>query len=204
MRKTHIFYGNQHVESFNCDGKKYTKWQLFKHNTALLVKRIMIVMFTIGVLVGATYGGYQFGSVEKVDFVSAKEVDVSDTRFNAKIDVLKMQLVEQLMSCESPGYKDSDGLITFDPHRLDKTLKNAPSIGRLQFKVSTVQYYQKTLYNADLTATEAIKFALDTEKAKVLARDIIFKSSNKANDWLNCANKLDLNKRIDLIKSLEK
>lgn len=134
--------------------------------------------------------------------VEAK-TETADEMFARKIDGLKMNLVDKLMQCESPGYKDEDGLITFDPHRLNKDSTKIASIGRLQFKVSTIIFYYKALYQKDITRTEAIKIALDTESAKVLAKDIMFTHKNKASDWLNCATKLDLNRKIDIIKQLE-
>lgn len=170
-----------------------------------LFKQVMITLFVVAFGAGAVYGGYQLGEKSNIQLVMAqKEVDLTDIRFNRKIEDMKMKLVDELMSCESPGYKDEDGLITYDPQKGNTVASKIPSIGRLQFKVSTVIHYQKTLYNAVLSPTEAIKLALDTDKAKVLAKDIMFKSKNKANDWLNCANKLDLNSKIDLIKQLEK
>lgn len=129
--------------------------------------------------------------------------ETADEMFARKIDALKMNLVDELMECESPGYKDEDGLITYDPQKGNTVASKIPSLGRLQYKAGTIVYYKKTLNNEVLTNTEAIKLAFDTEKAKILAKDIMFKSKNKANDWLNCATKLDLNRKIDIIKSLE-
>lgn len=181
------FYGNQHTES-----KRF-------------IRNSIIALFVICACVGVSVAGYKIGALSNVQIAFAeKEVDVTDVRFTRKIEDLKMKLVEDLMQCESPGYKDEDGLITYDPQKGNTVASKIPSIGKLQFKVSTVIFYQKTLYNAVLTPTDAIKLALDTDKAKILARDIMFKSKNKANDWENCANTLDLNKKIDLIKQLEK
>lgn len=197
---TKIYYGRDLIGRFTCDGSKKSDHKEAKR----FIRQSIIALFVLGAGVGATVAGYKFGAVSNVQFVMAqKEVDVTDTRFNRKIEDMKMKLVDDLMNCESPGYKDEDGLITYDPQKGNTVASKIPSIGRLQFKVSTVVHYHKTLYNAVLSPTEAIKFALDTEKARVLAKDIMFKSKNKANDWLNCANKLDLNNKIDLIKELE-
>lgn len=202
MKFTKVFFGDKRLKDIYVGA---SKWQVFKFKAMRLFKRVMITLFLVSFGVGSIYGGYKLGEKSNVQVVMAQtEVDVTDVRFSRKVDELKMKLVDELMACESGGYTDADGLITFDPHRLDKTLKNAPSIGKLQFKVDTVIHYQKTLYNVVSSPTEAIKLALDTERAKILAKDIMFKSSKKAGDWLNCANKLDLNKKIDLIKSLEK
>lgn len=202
LKLTKVFFDDKRLKDIYVGA---TRFEVFKYRAMRLFKRVTITLFLVSFGVGSIYGGYKLGEKSNVQVVMAQtEVDVTDVRFSRKIDELKMKLVDELMACESGGYKDEDGLITFDPHRLDKTLKNAPSIGKLQFKVDTIIYYQKTLYNVNLSRTEAVKLALDTDKAKILARDILFKSRNKANDWLNCANKLDLNKKIDIIKQLEK
>jgi len=201
MKLTKVFAGNTRLKDIYVGA---TKWEVFKFKFVRSAKRILTALFLIGAGVGAVYTGYQFGSVEKIDFVSAKEIDVSDVRFDRKIEDMKMRLVDELMSCESPGYKDEDGLITYDPQKGNTIPSKIPSIGRLQFKVSTVIYYSKILHNRIITPTEAIKIALDTDQAKVLAKNIMFLSKNKANDWLTCANELDLNRKIDIIKQLQK
>lgn len=199
--KTKIYYGRDLIGRFTCDGSKRSEHKEAKR----FIRNSIIALFVLGAGFGITVAGYKVGALSNVQIALAeKEVDVTDARFAMKIEAMKMELVDQLMQCESPGYKDSDGLITYDPQKGNTVASKIPSIGRLQFKVSTVIHYEKTLHNAVLTPTEAIKLALDTEKSKVLARDIMFKSNNKANDWLNCATKLDLNKKIDLIKQLEK
>jgi len=48
MKKSHVFFGNQHIDSFYADGKKYTKFQIFK----LKVKRFLtLTLKTILVLI---------------------------------------------------------------------------------------------------------------------------------------------------------
>lgn len=202
MKLTKVFFGDKRLKDIYVGA---TKWEVFKFRAMKLFKRVIITIFVISFSVGSIYGGYKLGEKSNVQIAFAeKEVNTTDVKFAKKIEDMKMKLVEDLMSCESPGYKDEDGLITYDPQKGNTLASKIPSIGRLQFKVSTVIHYSKNLYNRSLTPTEAIHIALDTEQAKVLARDIMFKSKNKANDWLNCANKLDLNKKIDLIKELEK
>ena len=57
---TKIFYGNQYVEKFNCDGRKYSKFQIFRIKAMRYVKRTLLVMsiFSLtgwGVYVGSNY-----------------------------------------------------------------------------------------------------------------------------------------------------
>jgi len=202
MKLTKVFFGDKRLKDIYVGASKF---EVFKFKAMRLFKRVMITLFVVAFGAGAVYGGYQFGEKSNIHLVMAqKEVDVTDVRFNRKIEDMKMKLVDDLMNCESPGYKDEDGLITYDPQKGNTVASKIPSIGRLQFKVSTVVHYQKTLYNRSITPTDAIKLALDTEQSRVLAKDIMFKSNNLANDWLNCANKLNLNEKIKLIKVLEK
>lgn len=199
---TKIFYGNQFVEKFNCDGSKKSDRKEAKR----FIRNSIIALFVMGGSIGILAGGYKIGALSNVQIAFAeKEVDVTDIKFSRKIEELQMKLVEDLMNCESNGATDDSGLITYDPQKGNTNASKIPSIGRLQFKVDTVVYYQKTLYNAVLTRTEAIKLALDTEKAKVLARDIIF-SVNKGgiNNWYNCSVKLNLEQRVEIIKQLSK
>lgn len=202
MKITKVFAGDTRLKDIYVGA---TKFEVFKFKALRLFRRVAIVIIAIDVIGWAGVAGYHYAKSNIApEIVRASVVDVSDTRFNRKIEELKMSLVDELISCESPNHKDEDGLIIYDPQKGNTNPHKVASIGRLQFKVDTVIFYSKTLYNANLSRTEAVLLALDTPRAKVLARDILFKSRNKANDWLNCANKLDLNKKIDIIKSLEK
>lgn len=198
--KTPIYYGRDVIGRFKCDGSKKSDHKEAKR----FIRNSIIALFVMSAGVGAVVGGYKLGAISNVQIALAeKEVDVTDIKFSRKIEDMQMKLVEDLMSCETPSKKDTDGWVTYDPDKTGKP-ESVASIGRLQFKVPTVILYQKKLYGVDMTGTDAVKLALDTEKAKVLARDIMFKSTKKAGDWHNCANKLDLNNKIDLIKELSK
>lgn len=58
--KTKIFYGNQHVENFDCDGKRYTKFQLFRFKTFRLFKRVLMVMAGFSVIGWSVYAGSNY------------------------------------------------------------------------------------------------------------------------------------------------
>jgi hypothetical protein len=49
---------------------------------------------------------------------------------------------------------------------------------------------------------KAVMIALDTDQAKAVATDIIFKTNNGSIDWLNCSNKLRLAAEVAAIKKL--
>jgi hypothetical protein len=44
---TKIFYGNQYVEKFNCDGRKYSKFQLWLYQAKHVTKRSIIALAVI-------------------------------------------------------------------------------------------------------------------------------------------------------------
>ncbi len=182
-------------------GKSPDFWERQGYRTARTIRNIIILAVVVGISsVWAKVYNYM-NPIEKTVYA---EVDVSDKSLESKIDKLKDNVVDEIMNCESPTYKDSDALITFDPSKYGSRPENIPSLGKMQFKVSTIILHQKTLYNAVLTPKEAVMLALDTDKAKALAKDIMFKTKNKANDWLNCATKFGTNSKIDLIKQIEK
>lgn len=130
-------------------------------------------------------------------------VDNSEAMFDKKIDSLEKALVENLRKCESAGFNEDYGLVTYDPKQGGANNDKAMSYGTLQFKKATVIYYYKSLYKQEITGKQAILIALDDEKAGKLAQDIIFTSKNLADDWLNCSNRLSLESQIKAIKAIK-
>jgi hypothetical protein len=184
-----------------------TTWfERFMYKLTLWTRRTVIASF----ILGAIFGAFKIGTYTTsatVSYAAPVEIDKTSEMFKQKIEKMKMDVVEQIRKCEQAHYKESDGLITFDPLVSDpsKTArKDVPSLGTLQFKQSTVVYYYKVLYGKVINGKEAAMIAFDDEKAGQLAKDIMFSTNKKANDWLNCANKLNVNAQIDLIKNLEK
>lgn len=176
------FNGNQHVT-------KLTAGQKFFRNTRRLL--------TVIIIGGALYGGYQYGNLTvKTEVVYAE--DTSHQMFQEKIESLKQGVVDQLMACESAGYKEEDGLIVFDSNA-------KASIGNAQWQVASVIHYVKLLRSKDITKKEAVLLALDRKEAGELAKQVMFETKNMAGrDWVNCDRKLGLDNQIKLIKQLEK
>lgn len=180
---------------------------IYPHATKSQVRRwkfrrfISKVLFTIKwgfigltfLLLAFWFGGYAYSS-EKILFQD-REVKV-DT-LSGKIEQLKSQVLDDLKSCESGKVDESAGIIKFDSN-------SKASIGSYQFQVKTIQHYYKTLYNRDLTGKEAVLIALDDNKARELASDIIFNDSKGVENWYNCANKKLLRSKIDIINTLSK
>ncbi len=164
------------------------------------IKRLVWFVIIVAILFGACK--YYITS-HPVTVYHNVEVDVTDKKFAEKIDSLEKSVVEQVRACESGGFKESDGLVTYDPKLGGKNDDKAMSYGTMQFKKATVIYYYKTLYQKQITGKEAILIALDDKLSGELAQAVMFKSNNLATDWLNCSTKLNLNVMIQAIKKIK-
>jgi hypothetical protein len=138
-------------------------------------------------------GGMIFGT-SSVTYAT-QEVPIDTTP--QKIDALKADLVSRLMACESAGHTEGDGIIIFDSNA-------KASIGRAQFQKATIVYYEKQLYDRDVSGKEAVEIALDDAQAAQLAQDIIFKTDDGLHNWVNCGNKLQLAPEVAVIEKLER
>lgn len=152
------------------------------------VKRMFKLTLIAGIFIGIGMG---ITSSYAVAYVQPEIIDNT----SQKIDSLKDEVINGIAGCESAGYKEDDGILIFD------TNKKA-SIGQLQFQKDTVIHYYKTLYKKDITSKEAVMIALDTDKAKALAKDIVFTTDKGLSNWLNCANKLGLSAEVKAIKKI--
>ena len=157
---------------------------------------MLIKICKIGILLGmlgfTIYGAYRFGETNVIS-IKAETVD----SMPAKIEKLKDEVIDKLISCESQGYKESDAPIIYDTNK-------KMSIGLAQFQIATVIYYEKVLYNRQISAKEAVLIALDEQETRELAKDIIFKTkSGVIKDWYNCSIKYKLQDKVNLIKEIE-
>jgi hypothetical protein len=175
-----------------------TKYQLFKYRVAKFFRRLFLTTTFVSIAIAGLYGSYKAGShFDPKVVVAEKVVDGSDEMFAEKLNSLKRDVAEKLMACESGGYKDSDGIIIFDSNE-------KASIGVFQFQKNTVIHYYNVLYGKKITPKEAVMIALDQDKARQLAIDVMFTTKAKASgDWYNCATKHNLDQMIDLIKKME-
>lgn len=179
---------------FLCNIYPHASWfQVMKYRLARGTRVALVqLFFTILILSSFTIGR------NTTQPIYAKAEDTSSQRFNEKIEMLKDRVVAQLASCESAGYKESDGIIILDTN-------NKASIGQYQWQVKSVQHYVKLSTGVNITPKEAILLALDKEKAGELVKYVAFKTNNKlGKDWYNCTNKLDLDRQVEMIKLLEK
>lgn len=193
-KKTNIFHGNQYVESFVCDGKRYTKEQarrIKRRRFFRKVKIAILIMITI------------YGWSVLIRLVLPKEIIVIEEKkviidnLIEKVKSIKSETINDLRSCESAGYKEDDGIIIFDSN-------SKASIGTFQFQKSTVIHYYKTLYGKDITGKESVLIALDDSKSARLAEDIIFGTKDGYTNWKNCAIKKNIKQSVDIVNKLLK
>jgi hypothetical protein len=209
--QTKIYHNRDLIGRFTCDGKKpvVSTYRKFKYAMRNGIQVAIVCTF----LAGATTGVFTAGKTSTTaTFVQAE--DKSGEMYDIKVEALKDAVVQDLLDCERSIYGDDDGLVTYDPtdaqfnnNQNKRTIvdKGEMSYGVLQFKKSTVQYYSKLQTGKALTGKEALMIALDKEASSKLAKYIMFSTKGKASgDWKTCANKLNLDSRIDIIKNLEK
>lgn len=189
MKATRMYLGEKRLKDVYVGA---TKWMVFKFKLVRTVKRAAIALLASYSLVAACYVIY----AEFVPSNASASVNESEAVFEAKIESLKDSVIDQLISCESKGYKESDGLIVFDSNKV-------ASLGVLQWQVKSVQYYYKLRTGNDITKKEAIELALNEQEARSLAKYVGFETKNMfGKDWFNCSRKHDLDKQVLLIKKL--
>ena len=170
------------------------------------VKIVTRISAILGLMFVLSWIGYNIYTNPTPPIRKAQAEEIAIGKINNKIADLKKSVVEEIYNCERHIYSEDDGLIKFDPlvSNPKKTApKNIASIGTLQFKQTTIIGYYKSLYGKDITMKEAALIALDDEKAKALAEDIIFKADGWGN-WENCGIKHGIKAKVSIIKQLEK
>jgi hypothetical protein len=96
--KTKIFYGNQYIGSTTIDGRKYSKWQIFKSKATRYTKRVILVSFI------ASVGGWIAGGaisyvyhMRPVTVYAEKTVEVADSTIPP--------VLLRIMKCESDNHQ---------------------------------------------------------------------------------------------------
>lgn len=88
--KTKIYYGRDLIGRFNCDGRNYTRFQMFRMKVVRLVKRVMVVMFSLSVLGWSFYAGSQF----------IPKTVVAEVKVQVK-DMTLPPVMQRIKTCES-------------------------------------------------------------------------------------------------------
>jgi hypothetical protein len=103
MKKTHIFFGNQHIDSFNCTGKKYTKYQIMKIKIKSFFKKLLFWLIVILIAVGiGQYVRWAYPTTITKEVV--KEVIVNQE--------IKYPILDKIALCESNNkHFDTNGQV---------------------------------------------------------------------------------------------
>ncbi len=115
-----------------------------------------------------------------------------------KIERLKWGIVDELAECETGGipHGQKNAFVRVDTN-------GYYSRGKWQFQLKTIQYYVNKLEHRDITLDEAAYIAHHEKMARQLAYKIIWKEKGGIYNWANCARKLGLPQKIEVIRKLE-
>lgn len=125
----------------------------------------------------------------------ATPVAYASITMESKVEALKESILDRLAKCESGGKKEEDGIVHLDSN-------DVGSYGAFQWQRKSVIHYSELRGNK-INGRDAIILALTPDKARDLAKYVIFEtSSGVVNDWTNCSKKLGLQAEVDVIKKL--
>lgn len=166
--------------------------------------RLLLIVSLVG---GISLAALNINVLKWIDRELSKEIvvdipietvlaDVKGSTMEEKVATLKEDILNRIQACESAGHTEEDGIIIYDSN-------GAYSLGQLQFQRKTIQHFYQELYDQDISLKEAALIAFDTEKARALASDIIWKVDGGIWNWKNCADKTGVASEITVLKKLE-
>ena len=112
-------------------------------------------------------------------------ISVAEAKAQA-LDQRKDEMLRELATCESGGHGETDRPIYGF---------RGMFVGRFQFMPQTVVAYVKERDGRQLSFREATELAHDYDRAKELAKYMIFEQG-RINDWPACARKLGLHQQV--------
>ena|SRR3990167_6083689 len=156
-------------------------------------KYALIVLFAV---TGIAYMGDRWVTKELVAIAATPAF--AEITMEARVEALKDDIVARLEKCESGGKKEEDGIAILDSN-------DVGSYGPLQFQRKTVMHYYELKEGKPINGRDAIIFALQGDKARDLARWVIFETPNGvAKDWVACDRKLGLQAEVNVVNKLTK
>lgn len=138
MKKTNIFYGNQYVGSFNCDGKRYTKVQLYMFIAKRTIKNSLAIAAII-MLAGwiFTAGAILSKNTVKPERVWAKEI--------VEVPVKEVPpVMKRIAKCESGDTHFKNGQVIFNAN-------SNGSVDRGRYQINSVWDKKATEMKLDLS-----------------------------------------------------
>lgn len=162
---------------------KITKNRIVLSSVAVLITIILILTLS---------GNQKYNKEEHY----SNGLDEANKIYLGKINAIKNGLLSELKHCESGTISEDSAPIILDTN-------NKMSIGLYMFQTDTVRHYYRILYGKEITKLDATLIALNEEKARDLAKDIIFKDEKGWKNWFNCGKKHNFETKVSYIKSIE-
>ncbi len=181
MKKIKVFFNGKPMRDVYPHA---TRFQVFKYRVRVFFRKLVINTTIAAIFISVGY----LAHTDTTHFVQAEAQDT----LSEKTLELENELLDTLTACENKANTP----IVFDSNA-------KASVGNFQFQVATVQHFYQTLYNKKITQKEAVLIALDDEKARALAHDVIFKTDKGLSNWYNCTQKHGLDVQLALIKKLK-
>jgi hypothetical protein len=179
-----------------------TKWQVLKYNVSQWFRDVLKT--SLIVLLYIAFAATVLNTVGVSEAYEATDVPpVPRDTLSVKIEELQNEVLDILRECESPGFVESDGLVTYD-NNSKGTLKGEDvfSYGAYQWKVKTVKHFVQKRDGKIINTKDAIGLALSVDSARALAKYAIFETEGGVYHWENCAIKRDLVRKVSFIKKL--
>lgn len=155
---------------------------------------LIVAAFLLFTLAAPAFSGW-LDNQNKLTYIAPSPVYAAVT-MESKVESLKESILDRLAACESAGKKESDGIAILDSN-------NVGSYGPFQFQRKTVMHYEQLRTGTTINGRDAIILALQGDKARELAKWIIFDTkAGVSNDWVTCSKKLNLQSEVDIIKKL--
>lgn len=179
-----------------------TRWQVLKFRVGQWIGKVvrqfilwlkLSAVASIAMVIGAFLYGNYIGVSTSITFAGETQ------NISAKVDQMKNEVIGNIANLEN---ETNIPLVIDDNKKGTLPRKDKISIGCMQFKISTVQHYYNVLKKGEISDMDAVILALDCEKAKSLAREIVFETTGGLWNW-SVATK-EMGTRVEIIKSLEK
>lgn len=188
--KTKVFYNGRQING---------RYDSLKAKAKRFYRNLKIATYWAGAFVIAVAITTSFVATSNAHAEAPKTIDLTPQ----KIADLKSDLVHRLSQCESAGHGDDYGLITFDQNKAGTlSARNTPSIGPLQFKITTLQTFYKQRTGKEISGRDAVVLALGYDTASDLASYVIFETKGGIYNWANCATKLNLVAEVEVLKRI--
>ena len=163
------------------------------------IVNVLILLYTVGVIAFIIFHVVFMNWIEnknaELDAIQAANTLIIEARtIEEKVVDLKNEVRNKIMNRESAGIvvEAGDLFPTFDPSRSNmdscrrvggKMNLDCLSFGPLQFKLSTIIYYEKEINNVDVTEMEALVIAHDLERSSKLFDDIVYNVEGGIWNW---------------------